>query len=421
MVTDCSRGYETDNRISMKIVFLVIEDITSGLFRTQVLDLAKSISNLESSMAVRVVAINRPWKIRDHKAALRKYRDLLVDTNVSITYVPLLPPLRGAVNSPLMSEVLVSLLRICSFFVNLFVNVDVWHARGYWTSMALQRNGVKSLLFDPRSLWIQENQSAGNLIPGSRASQYWLKNEEAVVENSRFVSVVSDGMKKYFNDHYLNPRIGVIPISANESFFNVDKTLRKKYREELGWGNEVVFVYSGSLGLSGINVGALVELFSFAMSCNNSKLLILSDEPKDKILNVVNRISLQSSRLAIVKPAPGKVGEWLSVADIGVHALPKQLDSDTRLGTKVVEYWACGLPVIVNKYVGAACAYIQQEHYLGRAVDFENELPNIDELMNEMMSDRRDMICAFARKNFSGATIAAKYLQAYGLVETNAV
>jgi glycosyltransferase involved in cell wall biosynthesis len=400
----------------MHITFLVIEDVTSGLFRTQVLDLARTISDLEPEVSIRIVAVNRPWKLRSHQIALRRYRELLSVSNVSITYIPLLPPLRGAVDNPIVSEVLVTLLRLCSAFVNLFWSVDVWHARGYWAAMALQRNRRKNLLFDPRSLWILENQSAGNLMSGSKSSQYWVKNEKAIAESSRYITVVSKGMKEYFNQRYYNPSIDVIPISAKETFFNYDSEARVRRRHQIGWQDQVIFVYSGSLGLSGINVTAIAELFRYVMSYGGARLLILTDESADRVDNLMSMSSLQPSQFAVIRQGHGEIEEWLSAADVGLHALPRQLDSDTRLGTKVVEYWASGLPVLVNNHVGAACDYIQENNFLGRAINFEIVLPNIETLVREILESPRGVIQKFAKENFSSNKIGRKYLQAYKLV-----
>lgn len=406
----------------MHINFVTIEDVTSGLFRTQVVDLAESISNLDPGVSIRIIAINRPWKLLSHRVALKKYREQFFGSNVWITYIPTLPPLRGAVANPLVSEILVALLRIFSAVVGLLEHVDVWHARGYWTAMALQRNKRKNLLFDPRSLWILENQSAGNLTHASKSYQYWLSNEKAITESSRYVAVVSKGMKEYYNRHYLNPSVDVIPISANEIFFKFNAAVRFKRRNELGWDREVIFVYSGSLGLSGINMTALVELFRYVLSHSGARLLFLSDESEERIQSLLSTVPVRPSQFVVIRPNPEEISEWLSTADIGLHALPRQLDSATRLGTKVVEYWASGLPVIVNNYVGAACNYIQENSYLGRAVNFDEELPNIEVLVNEIVENPRGHIQSFARENFRGAVIAAKYLQGYKQVaDANAV
>lgn len=400
----------------MHVVFFTIEDVSSGLFRTQVLDLARSISFLDPTIAIRILVINRPWKFLSHQIALKHYRQLLSSSNVSLTYIPLLPPLRGAVSKPLVSEFLVSLLRIFSALTSLHKRVDVWHARGYWTTMALQRNKNKNILFDPRSLWIFENLSAGNLKQESKPVDYWLRNEELITESSRYVTVVSTGMRDYYNLHYNNNNIGVIPISASEVFFRFNEAVRLKRRQLLNWNEKVIFVYSGSLGLSGINVNSLIDLFRYILSLRDARLLILSNEPEDKIQSLLTTISANQSQYTVIRPQHEEIAEWLTAADIGLHSLPSQLDSNTRLGTKVVEYWSTGLPVIVNNHVGAACEYIEQYKYLGKVVNFENELPNVETLVNEVSEFPRALIQSFALENFSGRVIAKKYSEIYGYI-----
>jgi glycosyltransferase involved in cell wall biosynthesis len=403
----------------MHINFLTIDDVSSGLFRTQVMDLAKSISDLDPGISIRIIVVNRPWKLLSHRVALNKYSEQLIGSNVHITYIPILPPLRGVVSNTFASEILITLLRLCSAFVALHGEVDVWHARGYWATIALQRNKCKNLLFDPRSLWIQENQSAGNLKYTSNAYKYWLSNEKIIAESARYVAVVSKGMMKYYKERYQNSKIGIIPISANEIFFNFNKSVRCNRRIQLGWEDNVIFVYSGSLGLSGINANALVQLFHYLLSFKDARLLFLSDENEEKILALMSTIPVDLASLKVIRPVTGEIWEWLAASDVGVHGLPRQLDSNTRLGTKVVEYWASGLPVIVNNNVGAACDYINENSYLGYVINFEKKLPSINKILSEIMGNSRELIQFFARKNFHSSLIAKKYIHEYETIACN--
>jgi glycosyltransferase involved in cell wall biosynthesis len=391
----------------------VIEDVASGLFRTQVLDLSRSIARHSHELSIRIVAVNRPWKIIGHWIALKKYRKLLAGSSIRITYIPILPPLRNAVGNPLFSEFLIAILRTCTFFLNLIGRVDVWHARGYWTAIALHRNGWKNLLFDPRSLWVLENQSAGNIAPESNSLRYWLANEGAVVDAANYVTVVSRGMKEYYCVKYPNANVSVIPISASEHFFTFNFYVRQKYRHQLGWQDKMIFVYSGSLGLSGINLNALAKMFYYVLSQENARLLILSDGDKETLLNMMKMIDVDLSKFIIIRPESSEISCFLAAADIGLHALPKQLDSFTRLGTKVVEYWATGLPALGNKYVGAACDYIEENRCLGRVVNFDNQLPHIGSLVKEMMQSSREEIKLFSKSTFSSNVVAERYYQVY--------
>jgi glycosyltransferase involved in cell wall biosynthesis len=137
-----------------------------------------------------------------------------------------------------------------------------------------------------------------------------------------------------------------------------------------------------------------------------------SDESVNQLMSgVLNSLD----RYKVIHPAFHEMSGWLSVADIGVHALPLQLDSATRLGTKVVEYWANGLPVIVNENVGAAADFIN-EFNVGLVLDSTKDVDEGGGLTQQIISltqvDRQYQT-DFATKHFSSVTIAKKYLNAY--------
>lgn len=405
----------------MRIGFLVIEDISSGLFRTQVFDLARSICEHDKNTSIRIFSFNRIWKIREHMSSLSKYKNEINNSQIKITYLPLLPPLRGVVGKPIISEVLVNILRYFSLLSFIYGSIDVWHARGYWTAMALSRSGKKSILFDPRSLWIQENQSAGNLLDGSKALQYWIHNEAAISKSVDHVTVVSEGMKDYFSENYGSSNISVIPISAESKFFNQSNELRIERRRSLGWSDNIIFVYSGSFGVSGINISALRKLFQFILRCENARLLILTEENDKKIISLDLLEEDFKRKVAVIKPKSSEVAEWLCAADVGVHALPAQKDSATRLGTKIVEYWATGLPVLINNHIGAACKNIVDNDYLGIVVDIDNDLPDINKIVDKIKLKPRELISEYAKNNFSSQVISIKFHNIYEAINGKSV
>jgi NDP-sugar pyrophosphorylase family protein len=74
-----------------------------------------------------------------------------------------------------------------------------------------------------------------------------------------------------------------VPISANEMFFNFDSVVRFKRRHELGWQREIIYVYSGSLGLSGNAVTGFQEKPPGDGSWINGGFFVLSPRVIDYI------------------------------------------------------------------------------------------------------------------------------------------
>ena len=81
--------------IKLKVVYITIEDISSGLFSSQVLAPLMKMAEIDSERAFEIIIFNRPWKYFDHRRTLKTLRKSVLLKNISIRYIPLLPPLRN--------------------------------------------------------------------------------------------------------------------------------------------------------------------------------------------------------------------------------------------------------------------------------------------------------------------------------------
>jgi glycosyltransferase involved in cell wall biosynthesis len=398
----------------MHIAHITLEDVASGLFRTQVLTMAQAIARRDPSVRIDLHVINRPWCWHSHERVLADYARQLVDTRVRIRYTSTLPPLRHALMSAAYSRAVTWSLRAVLLPYR-WSRADVLHSRSYWPAMALHGLGLRNVVFDPRSLWVSENISTGDLVPNSAAHRYWLAAERECVELAAATTVVSAAMADYYRDVCSVDSAELVPISFEPEIFRFDADARACRRRELGWDGARIFVYSGSLGMSGVNVSALQSLFASTLSDPAARLLFLTGESKSMIDTSLATAGNVVDRVHVVRPKAAEMGQWLSAGDIGVHALPKQLDWATRLGTKVVEYWACGLPVIVNEHVGAAASYIQAEN-LGRVVELGAGAEAFRAAANAAVALDRGRISQFALRTFATDVIADRYLDVYRAV-----
>jgi glycosyltransferase involved in cell wall biosynthesis len=395
----------------MRVAHITIEDVTSGLFRTQIVDVARQIVRHDPSITIDIHAINRPWKMMEHRSRLASYQKSLAGTGVRIVYTPVLPPLRDALGSASYSRAVTGVLT-AALAARLDRRLDVFHSRSYWPAMALHTLGRRNIVLDPRSLWVSENLSTGDLAPGSASHRYWLRAEEQCVRDAAVTTAVSAGMIEYYAEEYGVTNVSLIPISFEPRVFRYSSEGRARGRAQLGWAGETVFVYSGSLGMSGVNVTALRQMFGLALADADARLLFLTAEPESSIQSVLQGTGADESRIRVIRPRQDEMGDWLSTADIGLHALPRQHDWRTRLGTKVVEYWACGLPVIVNENVGAAADYVRAED-VGRVIDDATTIQDFTRLVRESRGLDKQRVASFARRTFAAEVIAGLYRDAY--------
>jgi len=398
----------------MHVAHITIEDVCSGLFRTQVLNISREIVRGDPRITIDIHAINRPWMNDEHRRQLAKYAKMLEGGGVRIVYTPVLPPLRHALKSVTYSRGVTALLTAVLRF-RTGRGVDVFHSRSYWPAMALRRLGHRNILFDPRSLWVAENLSTGDLVPDSASHRYWLAEEAACARESAVTTAISAGMAEHFVDQYQAKDVRLVPISFARDVFKFSADGRARHRAQLGWTDEKVFVYSGSLGMSHINVAALERLFGLAMSVPGTKLLFLSGEAEAAIHALMKSVGADPDRYRIVRPRQDEMGDWLSVGDVGLHALSRQHDYRTRLGTKVVEYWGGGMPTIVNENVGAAADYIRADD-VGRVVNDATTTLEFAGLVSECLRLDRASVESFATRTFSSEVVAGLYRDAYAYV-----
>ena len=396
----------------MKVAYLTIEDITSGLFKTQILDIIEEISNHDKSIRFEIFILNRPWLYLKHKNILNEYRSIYNSFNITFTYLPFLPPLRNSLRFFLYSFFVTKWFSIIFYTCIKSQQFDIIHARSYWPTISVLKHNIP-IIFDLRSLWLLENLSTGDICLNSKSYYYWKQIEIDCLINSYASTCVSSAMIDYINNIVPNTKTELIPISVSEKHFTFNKFNRVKNRNFLNWNENVIFVYSGSFGQSGININAITNLFKIIINTNdNFRILIITSEKNEYINKIMYVQCVDSKKFTIIHPKLNNISSWLDCSDIGIHALPIQLDSSTRLGTKVVEYWVNGLPVIVNQNVGAAADYIKK-YKIGYVYNDISDNNNLENIISELLTYDRMNISNFAKENFSAKIISLKYLKIY--------
>lgn len=400
---------------NIHIAYFTIEDIGSGLFQTQILDILSEIIKQDPKIKFEIIAVNRAWHFSSHRRWLLKIAEKFPSDQIKVRYIPLLPPLRSALKSYLYSVLITKWLTLI-YWIFGPKRVKIVHCRSYWPAEAAINSGSAPVLFDMRSLWISESLSIGDLIENSRSHRYWLDLKKNCLQKATVSTSVSKGMIDHTKLIVPGKRLDLIPISVDLEKFKFNNSERLVKRKILSWPDDLILVYSGSFGQSGANHAALRWLFNLLLGSDSSiKLLFLTMESDEAVKELMNGVLNSKDRYQKIHPEFHEMSGWLSVADIGVHALPLQLDSATRLGTKVVEYWANGLPVIVNENVGAAADFID-EFNVGLVLDSTKDIDEGGGLTQQIISltkVSRQHQTDFATEHFSTVTIAKKYLEAY--------
>ena len=96
----------------MLITYCTIEDITTGLFQTQILDVVNEIIRQNKDLHIEVLVVNRLWHINNYLRSKKSIQLQINEKNIIIKYIPLLPPLRWALKSAIYSSFVSVWLRI---------------------------------------------------------------------------------------------------------------------------------------------------------------------------------------------------------------------------------------------------------------------------------------------------------------------
>lgn len=176
--------------------------------------------------------------------------------------------------------------------------------------------------------------------------------ESDIIMNSDFVVCQSDNMINHLKNKYpiARTRFHQFQCSVKSDLFQFDLDKRASFRRKLDLQeDEILFVYCGSFH-KWQNVQYSVEVFAEYLKVGDSSavLLILSPSSGDDLLNFAHGLGLSERNLKILKVLHEEVSDYLSAADIGFLIRDDSVVNFVASPTKLGEYLACGLPVIVG-------------------------------------------------------------------------
>ena len=269
------------------------------------------------------------------------------------------PPVVGTAGD--ISRGLVSALRLAR-------HADLIHARSTVPALMarLTAAGVRiPWIFDLRGLLAQEYVDAGHWHRNG-----WLTRLTAAVELKLIRS--ADGLvtltRRVVEDLPRPPaaagcrRETVIPCSVDLDVFRPSESWRREVRSELGWGDEPVLVYSGSLG-SWYKLGEMLDFFETARRATRGlRFLLLT--PQTDIAEDAARLRGLAPVVSARKLAPDAVPRHLAACDAGICFLGRHASKIASSPTKYGEYLAAGLPVITNGWIGDAAALAHEKGWI---------------------------------------------------------
>ncbi|PWG81031.1 glycosyltransferase [Pararcticibacter amylolyticus] len=397
--------------------FLYNERPSSGLINSQVLSLLKEIKSSSLDLNITVVAFWQFWIYFKYRAELAEMTSKLRGMGVRVKSFPFAIPERFFFSNrfPLMlARVLVSLFVLVSF-----KKYDVIHSRGYFSSLITSDLkkwlGFPKILFDGRSLYPLEHITIGTWKETDPIFKYWKDLEKRIIENSTYSIGVSRPLVDELKRISPKAKVCYIPCCVDTQRLYYSEEQRNLIRDKMDWKDKHVIVYLGSLNIDFWNdINIYGSYFKRIAEIDQSAFFLIVTNSDTEVLKVVLRSSLPVNSFKIISSKYDDLYKWLSASDAGIQVMKPIADGFSRLGVKVAEYLACGLPIIVNSNVGGAAA-ILKEHDTGVELNIEDPELFKSKYMTFIgrFDDMRQKCMTLAEKEFSIRVVSDRYKKIY--------
>jgi glycosyltransferase involved in cell wall biosynthesis len=388
-----------------RIAYIVFnESIFDNLIKTQVIELLKEINKKNIGNKIYLINFLPITKLFQIKRYLKNAKELKKN---GIVYIFLPITLHSRlyffnIFFPLFSFVYGKILSL----ILKFLNIDIIHCRSYFaTLLAVYARKKERIIFDTRSLFIEENISIKKIKENSITHKLWEKFEKILLLKSDKIVVIDEiFIKKYLNKVKIDSKkFEVIPIFVNDDLIYYDENERKEIRKRLKIDKKEVYIYVGSF-YGWNNIDEYFNYFKKIIEEKKEVFFIILTKQIDLVEKKIRDYNFDNKIFFYKTVDNSEIRKYLSAADYGVILMGKNKDSDTRLGVKFLEYLACNLKIITNSNVGLA-AKITEENKIGINID------------NKKYYFLKNKSADIYSKFFSKKIIVNKYIEVYNFLK----
>ncbi len=212
------------------------------------------------------------------------------------------------------------------------------------------------LVFDCRGLLADENVDAGYWTTDRFEYKLVKRYEKRLFKRADGVVVLTEALRRIIDERrWIEPNAitEVIPCCVDLERFKFDPRAREKTRRELAFEDRLVVVYSGSLG--GWYKEAEMASFLGQLRQRSSRkigVLVLTHQDPSGFRALLANEGFAGDDFVFRKAAPREMAGFLSAGDLALSFIMSCFSKLGSSPTKVAEYLACGLPVVLNGDVG---------------------------------------------------------------------
>jgi glycosyltransferase involved in cell wall biosynthesis len=427
---------------SRPIVYITaIEDVArSPLIRSQVFTLLKALAAQQPGRPLALVALYPISNMLRFRRAVASQRAELAAAGIGFYVCPIMFLTRYFYIPRALLAIYLPQALLWALWIGWRLRPALVHCRSYPAAVVgrmLKRLMGARMIFDTRALYPEEGatrRDGGQSILLDRPSYLaWKQIESALIGGADVTVVVSEPSAAILAAQHpaAARRIAVFPTCTPVAPQQSLADWRAQTRAALGLEGRLVVAYAGSW----FAPEPALELFRRLIRGRpdapwhflllvSSRAVAVRPRANDEVRSaVIGALGPEIGCTAMSVPQT-EVARYLAGADLAAQPVgaPDGAREDRRylrvaqtaLSVKFTEYLACGLPVLVSQWHGAAAA-IAQAHDVGLVYDqaSDEEIARWLACWQDLREEFQVRAWTFARDHFSLEVVGKRYLDTY--------
>lgn len=230
----------------------------------------------------------------------------------------------------------------------------------YATSLAQELNNNFNYIMDYHGAVPEEFAEFSRSEMGKFNYKYLKLMEEKAIRNSYNIVCVSNYFKDYISNtfNYNKDKIHVIPSCVPANYIGFDKNLRDSLRKSLNIHNKKVIIYAGSV-VSYQCIDEMIDLFKGLVEVDNSFyfIFLVANSSKTIITEKFKDRNIKDAHYRVDSVPHKEVLNYCMASDYGIIIRNNSLVNRVSSPTKILEYLATGLPLIITNNIGDFSQY----------------------------------------------------------------
>lgn len=318
----------------------------------------------------------------------------------------------------------VLLFVICGYYWVKRYRIQLIHAQNYYsTFIALFLKFITSVkvIFDFHGLVPEEYRFLQKEKASSAVIKFLKLMEHLCIFYSDKIICVSYKLKEELHRRYPSMLIktDVMPSFVNTEIFLYDEQKDLYVRSNLLLNNNLVVTYVGNL-LEWTELDEIIDIWRMISTIDKSaRFIVITQSNPEQIWPILYPHGFSQKQFVIFKCTHDDVPAYLSASDIGLVIRPNTIFNRISSPTKVAEYLACGVPVLISPEVGDWSDFIEQ-HEIGMILDCkgrnEDKYIKIENYLSLLKSNRDELRKRCRRiieQKLSQAEIRKRLLEIY--------